>query len=91
MSKAPAFIDPPKYDVLHVAAIQALARGEATPHQQQEALRWIIERAAGTYDQSFSPDSDRGTSFAEGRRFVGLNIVKLTKLNKEALKDDTNG
>lgn len=91
MSKAPHYLSPPPYRVLHVAAVQALARGDASPHQQQEALRWIIEQAAGTYDLSFTPDSDRGTSFAEGRRFVGLQIVKLTKLDKETMKDDTNG
>ena len=88
MSRAPAYIAPPPYEVLHVAAIQALASGSASPHQQQEALRWIIEQASATYDLSFSPESDRATSFAEGRRFVGLQIVKMTKLNKEALKDD---
>ena len=91
MSKAPAYLTPPSYEVLHIAAIQALASGSATPHQQQQALRWIIEQAAGTYDLSFSPESDRATSFAEGRRFVGLQIVKMTKLNKEKLKDDDNG
>lgn len=91
MSKAPAYLDPPKYTNFHVASIQALARGEASAHQQQQALRWIIEQAAGTYDLSFSPESDRATSFAEGRRFVGLQLVKLTKINKEALKDDDNG
>jgi hypothetical protein len=91
MTKAPAYLAPPQYDVLQVASIQALARGDASPHQQQEALRWVIEAAAGTYDLSFSPESDRATSFAEGRRFVGLQIVKLLKINKEALKDDING
>lgn len=53
---------------------------------QQRALRWIIERAAGTYDQSFTPDSPRLTDFAEGRRFVGLQIVKLLKINLSTMK-----
>lgn len=87
--KAPPYLSPPPYAVLHIASMQALARGEASPHQQQAALKWIIEQAAATYDLSFSPDSDRGTSFAEGRRFVGLQIVKMLKLDKEKLKDDT--
>ncbi len=72
---APAPYEPPD-----TAAIQALARGEAAPHQQVRALQWIVEVAAGTYDQSYRPDSERESAFAEGRRFVGLQIVKQTKL-----------
>ena len=79
---------PSNYDVVDVQAIQALVRGDATADQQQRALRWIIEQAAGTYDQSFWPggeDGRRNTDFAEGRRFVGNQIVKLTKLNVSSL------
>jgi len=79
---------PPGYDVVDVQAIQALVRGDATADQQQRALRWIIEQAAGTYDQSFWPggeDGRRNTDFAEGRRFVGNQIVKLTKLSVSSL------
>ena len=68
--------------VLHEAhALQALAAGTATAEQQQAALKWIIETACGTYDLSYRPGSDRDTVFAEGKRFVGLQIVKLVKLN----------
>lgn len=87
--KAPAYITPPDYAVLEVSAMQALQRGEASPHQQQAVLRWIIEQAAGTYDLSFSPESDRATAFAEGRRFVGLQCVKLLKLDVNKLKKAT--
>lgn len=79
---------PANYDIIDVQAIQALMRGDATPDQQQRALRWIIEQAAGTYDQSFYPggeDGRRNTDFAEGRRFVGNQIVKLTRLNASSL------
>ena len=67
--------------------MQALSRGEATDHQQQHALKFIVEQLAGTYDLSFRPDSPRVTDFAEGRRYVGLQIVKLTKLNLSRIVD----
>lgn len=74
------------YDIPTIAAIQALARGDASHQQQTDALNWLVNIAAGTYNTSFSPDGDRQTSFAEGRRFVGLQIVKLLKLNASALR-----
>ena len=70
---------PPKYEAADCAAFIALARGEAAPEQQRRALDWIIREAAGTYDLSYRPDSERATAFAEGKRFVGLQIVKLTQ------------
>ena len=75
---------PVEYEPADIGAIQAVARGTAEPHQQMRALRWIVEAACGTYDLSFRPESDRDTAFAEGRRFVGLQIVKLSKLNLPA-------
>ena len=74
---------PPGYEDADVAAIQALSRGTANMEQQKRALAWIIERAAGTYDMSYRPggvDGERDTVFAEGRRFVGNQLVKMTKL-----------
>ena len=67
-------------------AIKALQTGTANASQQQRALAWIVNGAAQTYDVSFSPESDRETSFAEGRRYVGLQIVKLIKLPAELIK-----
>ncbi|TXJ25387.1 MAG: hypothetical protein E6Q24_14745 [Chitinophagaceae bacterium] len=64
-----------------VAALKALEFGEASPEQQKRALAWIINNASATYEMSYRPTSDRDTSFAEGRRFVGLQIVKMLKLN----------
>ena len=77
----PAFL-PAGYDSSVSAALRALNAGTAVAGQQQVALRWIIEEAARTYDASYRPgaDGDRETAFAEGRRFVGLQIVKVMKL-----------
>lgn len=75
-----------EYDIPTVAAIQALAGGTATPEQQQGALNWIVHQAAATYGQSFQESGDRETCFAEGRRYVGNQIVKLTKISINALR-----
>lgn len=85
MPKAPPQIIPPEYPVAVAYAIQALLRGEASPEMQKRALDWIIVHAAATYDQSFHPDNPHLTSFAEGRRFVGNQIIKMTKLDTRKL------
>lgn len=65
-----------------INAIKALAAGKASEGQQKRALDLIIYRIAGTYDLSFRPglDGERATCFAEGKRHVGNQIVRLTKL-----------
>ncbi|HET7409684.1 MAG TPA: hypothetical protein VFJ13_05745 [Paracoccaceae bacterium] len=82
---------PPEWGVADAAAVQALARGDATPAQQQRALAWIVEGACGTYDLSWRPNDPHWTSFAEGRRFVGLELVKLTRMNLAAMRKVPNG
>ena len=77
---------PAEYEDADVAAFNALARGEATPEQQVRSLRFIVEQVARYYDISFHPENQRATDFAEGKRFVGAQIVKLTKLNAAALR-----
>lgn len=76
---------PAKYDVNHAAAFQALQRGDATEHQQQQALKWLIEQGAGTYQFHFYP-SDRETAFALGKAFVGQSVVKLLTLDLALLR-----
>jgi hypothetical protein len=49
-------------------------------------LDWLINSGAATYEVSFHPDSERLTSFAEGRRFVGLQVVKLLTLDTHKLQ-----
>ncbi len=82
---------PPEYDVADVHAVRALETGNANPDQQKRALGWIIRNGCGTYDLSFRPESDRETSFAEGRRFVGLMIVKLLNMPANVLAQMARG
>lgn len=77
---------PPEYELADISAIKGLIAGTASPEQQQRALKWIIESACATYELSFRPTSDRDTAFAEGRRFVGLQLVKALHLDLELLK-----
>ncbi len=75
-----------------LAAIKAMARGEARPEQQKAALDFIIERLAATYDLSFRPDEfggDRDTCFAEGRRFVGMTMQRIITLPIDLLSPPT--
>jgi len=75
-TKVPAFFDCP-WEPADASALQALTRGEASPEQQRRALDWIVKVGAGTYNVSFMPGQADSTAFAEGRRYVGLQIVKL--------------
>lgn len=64
-------------------AFKALATGTANEGQQKTALDWLINIAAGTYELSYRSDTDGGereTAFAEGRRFVGLQAVKMINM-----------
>jgi hypothetical protein len=70
-------------DAADAAAIQALAHGVANEGQQKLALALIINKLCGTYDLSFRPGGlagVRAADFAEGKRHVGNQIVRLTKL-----------
>ena len=77
---------PVKYDVEDIGALQAVMEGRAEPHQQQRAMTWIVNNACGTYDMDYRPDA-RDHAFISGRRFVGLQIVKMLKLNAAAFTE----
>lgn len=85
MAAEPAPWAPPAYELSDATSLQALARGDASEDQQRRALKWIIENAAGTYDLEYRKDA-RDHAFVSGRRFVGLQIVKMLKLNTSVLK-----
>ena len=80
---------PVKYELADVTAIQALNRGEANADQQKRAMKWIIELASRLYEFNYYP-SERDTSFALGRVFVGQQIVKMLKLNVSNLRRNEN-
>lgn len=77
---------PADWDIADAAAMQALEKGEATPEQQIRAIKWWVNKCSLAYDMSYRPGDPHDTSFAEGRRFCGLQTVKLTKVNIAALR-----
>lgn len=60
-----------------VRAFRALAAGEARPEQQVKAMDALIHEIARTYDLSYRPESADKTAFSEGKRFVGLQVVRM--------------
>jgi hypothetical protein len=84
---APYF--PAEWSKVDVHSLQALADGTANDLQQKHALDFIIKNLCGTYDLSYRPggqEGDRDTAFAEGKRFVGAQIVKLINLRSTVVR-----
>lgn len=61
-------------------ALHQLAKGVATAEQQIMALEWIVQSNCRAYDVSYRHGDAYGTTFAEGRRFPGLQIIRLLTL-----------
>ena|SRR3990167_6217975 len=90
------------YDIADIRAIQSLAVYAQTaevplepgqvlqppsPPDVKRALDWIIQKAAGTYDEPFEAGRPDVVAYMLGRRSVGLAIVKLMRL-KASLFDE---
>lgn len=74
-------VDVDKADVI---ALQMVAMGKGEAAHQRRVIEILVNKLADTYNLSFRSDKDggeRATAFAEGRRFVGLQLVKLLKAN----------
>jgi hypothetical protein len=71
---------PAAYEDQDIYAVQAWAAGKASEGQQKRAFEWVMFNLCGIREMSFDPDSSRVTDFAEGKRWVGLQIGKLLKL-----------
>lgn len=85
---------PAPYDYADVIAFKALAEGKADAAQQRRALDWLIWKAAGAYDETYYPTEqggERDSAFAQGRRFVGLQVVKLVNMPGAAMETLRNG
>ncbi|WP_447867244.1 hypothetical protein [Rahnella bonaserana] len=68
-----------------VYALKAMKEGKATEDQQHLILKEMMN-ISGYYDLSYRPNSDRDTSFAEGKRFIGAQIVKLVNLTADVIE-----
>lgn len=68
-----------------VYAMKAMSKGEATESQQKLILAEMMA-LTGYYDLSYRPDSERDTAFAEGKRFIGAQLVKLITLSPDVIE-----
>lgn len=84
---------PAPWENADVSALKALARGVANEGQQKRAINYILGTLSGTYEHTYvpGPGGERDTAFANGRRYVGLQIVKLVNLPPEQLKKTKEG
>lgn len=72
-------------------ALKGLSSGTANDAQQKAAIKWVVEELCRTYDLSYRPSGDRDTVFAEGKRFVGLMLVREINLDTKLLRSNSNG
>lgn len=79
---------PPETPPHITLALKGLAAGNANDVQQKAALKWVIEKLCRTYDLSYRPGSDRDTVFAEGKRFIGLMLVREINLDPKLLRSN---
>lgn len=77
---------PAAWELFDASALQALARGDADARAQQHALKVIVEKLAGAYEETFVPREPGTSDYLQGRRSVGLQIVKLLKVDLAALR-----
>jgi hypothetical protein len=90
MSLEREFWHPALWELPDASALQALQRGEADADQQRRALDWILRAAAGTYEWTFVAGQPDVSQHLEGRRSVGLQIVKLLKVDIAAVRQLQN-
>ncbi len=72
-----------------VAAFKALHAGEASGHQQQIALQWLIREGCGKAHFAYHA-SDRDTVFALGRQFVGELVLGFFNADLSSLRREEN-
>jgi hypothetical protein len=84
----PLAISPP-LTLAEVAAIQAVAKGEARPDQQQLAMKIIIERIARNYEETYCPGAggERDSILLQGRRRVGTALVSYINAPLKNFRD----
>lgn len=76
---------PATCDYHDVMAIKQVAEGVADAATQRRALGWIIA-IARTRNETYYPDSERDSCFAQGMRFVGLQVLRLVEMRGAELE-----
>lgn len=81
---------PAPFTKAELVSMQNLVKGEATEGQQKRALEWILRSVCELNGLSFRPEEGggaRATDFAEGKRWVALQICKLINTNMDDIKE----
>lgn len=66
-------------------AIRGVNAGTADASQQALAVRWIVHEVTKAYDMSYRPESARDSDFAEGKRYVGNELIRVINMTNEAV------
>jgi hypothetical protein len=66
-----------------IFAIQAVAKGIANEAQQKRAFEFIVSMLCETDRMTFWRDSIRLTDFAEGKRWVGVQLRRYVRLRPQ--------
>jgi len=60
-------------------AVRMLSAGEADAHHQTKVFDFIVNDLCDSYGMSYRPDNHSATDFAEGKRWVGMQLVRIMK------------
>ncbi len=76
----------PRIEDADIFALQAVASGTANDAQQRRAYDYIVRTLCDTDRMTFWPggeDGKRATDFAEGKRWVGLQLWRIEKMRPD--------
>jgi hypothetical protein len=76
----------PHIEDADIFALQAFAKGIANNAQQQRAYDYVVRVLCETDRMTFWPggeDGKRATDFAEGKRWIGLQLRRIEKMRPD--------
>ena len=76
----------PQIEDADIFALQAVAKGTANNTQQQRAYEYVVRTLCETDRMTFWPggeDGKRATDFAEGKRWVGVQLRRIEKMRPD--------
>lgn len=68
-------------------AVKGLVGGAAIPAQQTAFVNWLLFEVCRKDDLAYRPDSDRDTSFAEGKRYVAIQFLRAFNMTADQLAE----
>jgi len=80
----------PQIEDADIFALQAVANGIANNAQQLRAYEYVVRTLCETDRMTFWPggeDGKRATDFAEGKRWVGVQLRRIEKMRPDHQKE----